>query len=72
MKHGENGEKFQIITVFDENTFHELLQGKYGKRDGFAHRVIPRITLNDDISKQIFDLEAQILGLSPDSKDIEY
>ena len=72
MKHGENGEKFQIITVFDTNTFHELLQGKYGKRDGFAHRVIPRITLNDDISKQIFDLEAQILGLSPDSRDIEY
>lgn len=72
MKHGENGEKFQIITVFDTNTFHELLQGKYGKRDGFAHRVIPRVTLNDDISKQTFDLEAQILGLSPDAADVAY
>jgi hypothetical protein len=71
MKHGENGEKFQVITVFDENTLHELLQGKYGKRDGFAHRIIPRVILNDDISKQTFDLEAQILGLYPNSEEIE-
>lgn len=47
IKHGENGEKYNVVTVFDRNVFEEILKGKYGKNSGFVTTIVPRTTINE-------------------------
>jgi hypothetical protein len=48
MKHGENGEKYTVLTIFDRSVFEEILKGKYGKHDGLVSKVIPNLNINWD------------------------
>lgn len=71
IKHGENGEKYNVITVFDENILHDILGGKYGKRDGLVHRIVPRVSDHENIKKITEGLNAQILSVLPTKSEIE-
>lgn len=47
-KHGENGEKYTVLTIFDRSVFDEILKGKYGKHDGLVSKVVPNLNINWD------------------------
>jgi hypothetical protein len=46
IKHGSNGEKYTVLTIFDKTVFDDILKGKYGKNVGFVSKVVPN--LNED------------------------
>lgn len=62
IKHGENGEKYTVLTVFDWKVFKDIVGGTYGKRDGFVDKVIPNLNeltqLDIEIGKLEYDEEA--------------
>ena len=61
IKHGENGEKYTILTIFDWKVFKDIVGGTYGKRDGFVDKVIPNLNepapLDVEIGKLQYDEE---------------
>jgi hypothetical protein len=69
IKHGDNGETYNVITVFDKDIFEKVIKGKYGKRDGFVHRVVPR-SFSEEDKKTIGALISQIQSLIPTSEQI--
>lgn len=69
IKHGDNGETYNVITVFNKDVFESIVKGKYGKRDGFVHRVVPR-SFSEEDKKTVGALISQIQSLKPTSEQI--
>ena len=71
IKHGENGEKYNVITVFDEAILQKILGGEYGKREELVHRIVPRVSNQENLKKITENLNAQVLSVIPTKADIE-
>lgn len=53
IKHGSNGEKYTVLTIFDRTVLEDILKGKYGKNAGFVSKVVPNLNNNWDESGKI-------------------
>ena len=53
IKHGSNGEKYTVLTIFDKTVFDDIVKGKYGKNVGFVSKVVPNLNEDWDESGKI-------------------